>query len=250
MIHIQNVNRVLAGKHLFQNLNLEIPDGKITVILGKSGVGKSVLLKHILGLMLPDSGKIVIDDVTINELNDTERRKFRLRFGMVFQHSALFDSLTVGENVGLGLRKLTSEPEEQIRERVVECLKAVELENTIDELPSSLSGGMRKRIAFSRAIAMQPRYLLYDEPTTGLDPINSELICNLIMQFCTQFKVTSIVVTHDVPATLKMADQIALLDNQKIQGIYTPKEFQETDQPLIQSFADYISLSQKDEIQK
>jgi len=245
MIHIQNVHRTLAGKLLYQDLNLEIPDGEITVILGKSGVGKSVLLKHILGLMLPDSGQIVIDKVTINELSEPERRQFRLRFGMVFQHSALFDSLTVGDNVGLALRKLTSQPEDQIRERVTECLKAVELEDTIDMLPASLSGGMRKRIAFSRAIAMQPRYLLYDEPTTGLDPVNSELICNLIMEFCNKFKVTSIVVTHDVPATLKMADQIALLDERKIQGVYTPGEFQESNQPLIQSFADYISLANK-----
>jgi len=245
MIHIQNIHRKLSGKLLYQDLNLEIPDGEITVILGKSGVGKSVLLKHILGLMLPDSGQIVIDDVIINELSEPERRQFRLRFGMVFQHSALFDSMTVGDNVGLALRKLTSQPEDQIRERVIECLQAVELGDTIDMLPASLSGGMRKRIAFSRAIAMQPRYLLYDEPTTGLDPVNSELICNLIMEFCNKFKVTSIVVTHDVPATLKMADQIALLDQKQIQGVYTPAEFQESDQPLIQAFADYISMANK-----
>ena len=242
MITIDNLNRDIAGKPLFRDLSLEIPDGKITTILGKSGVGKSLLLKHILGLMTAQSGTIVIDDVNVMELPPHERRQFRLKFGMVFQHSALFDSLTVGENVGLALAKMTEQSEEEIRERVIECLKAVELEDTIDMLPADLSGGMRKRIAFSRAIAMQPQYLLYDEPTAGLDPVNSQLICDLIMEFRNKFNVTSLVVTHDVPATLQMADHIAVMDDQRIQGVYTPDDFRESRDPLIKSFTNFASL--------
>lgn len=242
MIKITNLNRNISGKTLFRDLNLEIPDGKITVILGKSGVGKSVLLKHILGLMVSPSGSIIIDDVDIMNLPPDERRQFRLKFGMVFQHSALFDSLTIGENVGLGLRKMTDTPENKIRERVIECLSAVELEDTIDMLPASLSGGMRKRVAFSRAIAMKPHYLLYDEPTSGLDPINSELISNLIMEFRSKFSVTSIVVTHDVPSALRMADSIAVMNDQTIQGVYTPDEFRNSSEDLLRSFTNYAIL--------
>ncbi|MBD3276373.1 MAG: ATP-binding cassette domain-containing protein [Candidatus Marinimicrobia bacterium] len=236
MIEIKNLYKAFDERPVFRGLDLTIQEKKITVILGKSGVGKSVLLRHILGLILPDSGEIIHDGRDLTKMEATDRRDYRLQFGMVFQHSALLDSLTVGENVGLGMSKLTDKSDEEIRNEVLEALGAVGLEDTYDMLPDTLSGGMRKRVAFARAIAMQPKYLLYDEPTTGLDPTTGEMITNLILKFAREFETTSIVVTHDMTATLKIADKIALMDDGKIQKTFTPDEFITTDFELARDF--------------
>jgi len=236
MIEISHLYKWYGNRPVYSDLSLSIPENKITVILGKSGVGKSVLLKHILGLVMPDSGQILIEGTDITELDPVERREFRLRFGMVFQNSALLDSLTVAENVGLGLKKLTKLPSGEVQAIVMECLKQVGMEESADLLPESLSGGMQKRAAFARALMMQPSYLLYDEPTTGLDPVTGEIIIDLILRFNREFETTSIVVTHDMDATIKVADQIALLDSGKIQAVLTPEEFRQGTHPLAEAF--------------
>ncbi|MCF7803024.1 MAG: ATP-binding cassette domain-containing protein [Candidatus Marinimicrobia bacterium] len=236
MIELQNLYKRFDNRQIYRDLSLAIPENEITVILGKSGVGKSVLLKHILGLIAPDSGKVIIEGTDIVPLSIDQQREFRLKFGMVFQSSALLDSLTVEENVGLGLRKLTNEPEERIREKVMTCLQQVGLEENAHLLPEKLSGGMKKRAAFARAITMQPKYLLYDEPTTGLDPVTGDMIVNLILKFNREFETTSIIVTHDMAATMKVADRIALLENGQIQAVMTPSEFENGGHPLAQEF--------------
>ncbi len=242
MIRIKNLHKSFDGKVLYNGLNLDVPDQEIVVILGKSGVGKSVLLKHILGLILPDAGQIYVEGTDITRLEEAGRRQMRLRFGMVFQHSALLDSLTVEENVGLGLRKLTSFTDEEIHGRVQECLHAVDLYNIEDMLPIQLSGGMKKRVGFARAVAMNPPYLLYDEPTTGLDPAAASNICNLIVKFNQQFQTTSVVVTHDVVATMKIADRVVLMENGDIIANDLPQKFVESDHPLIKSFLETATL--------
>lgn len=236
MIEIVKLYKSFEERSVFKGLNLSIPKNRITVILGKSGVGKSVLLKHILGLILPDSGQVIIEGTDITALESNTRRRFRLKFGMVFQHSALLDSLTVGQNVGLGLHKLTQKKESEIQRVIMESLRSVGLEDTYNMLPDQLSGGMRKRVAFARAITMSPVYLLYDEPTTGLDPTTGDMITNLILKFNREFNTTSIVVTHDMTATLKIADKIALMDDGKIQSEYTPDEFRRSREPLVKDF--------------
>lgn len=236
MIEIKDLYKSFDGRQIYQGLNLSISDQKITVILGKSGVGKSVLLKHILGLILPDSGHIDIEGIDITGLSEPARRRLRLKFGMVFQHSALFDSLTVEENVGLGLRKLTGYSEQEIRERVSECLQAVGMEQSVTLLPEKLSGGMSKRVAFARAVALNPPYLLYDEPTIGLDPTTSQNISDLILEFNRTFQTTSIIVTHDVMTALKIADRIVIMSEGKIQADHSPQTFTESDDPLVRSF--------------
>jgi len=236
MIEIRNLSKTFDRSSLYTSLDLTIPEKSITVILGKSGEGKSLLLKHILGLMLPDAGQILIEGTDITKLDTRQRRQFRLKFGMVFQHSALLDSLTVAENVALGLKKLTRKPDEEIYHLVRNCLRAVNLEETADLLPEQLSGGMRKRIAFARAIVMEPEYLLYDEPTSGLDPVTGEIIANLILQFSGELEATSLVVTHDVGLTLNIADYIALLADGEIQSLMTPNEFRETENQLARDF--------------
>jgi len=230
------MHKSLDGNQLYQGVNLTAPDHEVTVILGKSGVGKSILLKHILGLMLPDSGEILIDDTDITKLSKFKRRKMRLRFGMVFQHSALLDSLTVEQNVGLGLRKMTDLPEEEIHQRVEESLRKVDLENTGHLMPDQLSGGMRKRVAFARAVIMNPETLLYDEPTTGLDPATADRISTLISELSKKSDITTVMVTHDVVATLKIADNIVFLDKGVIQAELTPEQFLQSEIPLVQSF--------------
>lgn len=245
MIEIRDLNKSFDGRQIYQGLDLSISDQKITVILGKSGVGKSVLLKHILGLILPDSGHIYIEGTDITRLSEPDRRRLRLKFGMVFQHSALFDSLTVEANVGLGLRKLTGYPEEEVRNRVSECLRAVGMEDSADLLPEKLSGGMQKRVAFARAVALNPPYLLYDEPTIGLDPATSQNISNLILEFNRTFQTTSIIVTHDVMTALKIADRIVIMSEGKIRADHAPQEFTESDDPLVRSFLEATMVSVK-----
>lgn len=240
-IEVQNVRKSFSrGRYqVFRGLNLRVPRGKITFLLGPSGVGKSVLLKHILGLLKPDSGQVLIGGESIPYENSRKLAEMRKRFGMLFQNSALFDDMTVGENVEFPLvehRKQMSKQER--RAKVIEKLKAVGLnpEQTIDKRPNELSGGMRKRVGLARAIVLEPEFLLYDEPTTGLDPITRSMVDDLIIETNENFKLTTIVISHDIPSALYSADYIAFLSDGQIVFFGTPDEFRGCTHPTAKGF--------------
>jgi len=236
MIQLRGVSKRLGGKQVLDGLDLEIPTGITTVILGRSGTGKSVLLKHIIGLMKPDEGSIEIEGEDIAHMDEAELNRVRKRFGMLFQGAALFDSLTVGENVALPMREHLKLPEAEIRRRVAERLSWVGLQGVEDMKPASLSGGMKKRVGLARAVAIDPAYILYDEPTTGLDPIMSDVINELIRSIQKRMGVTSVVVTHDLHSAWKVGDRLALLHEGRVQFTGTPAEAQATNDLLVRQF--------------
>lgn len=235
-IKFVGVTKSFEENMVLDNVDMEIKSRETIVIIGKSGCGKSVLLKHIIGLMRPDRGKIYIDNLEITGMNERELNKVREKFGMLFQSAALFDSLTVGENVAFGLRRQTDLNNEEIEKIVKEKLALVELENVQDMKPAELSGGMRKRVGLARAIAMDPHIVLYDEPTTGLDPIMADAINNLIIDLQKKLDITSIVVTHDMVSAYKIADRIAMLYEGKIIDIGMPDEIRNTKNPVVKQF--------------
>ena len=197
MIRIENLYKSFGTQQVLTDINLEISSGTTTVIIGQSGEGKSVLLKHLIGLMKPDSGEILIDGEDIVKLKERELARVRKKFGMLFQDAALFDSLDVFDNVAFPLYEHTELLDEEIEERVLEMLKLVGLEGNELKWPSQLSGGMKKRVGFARALMLKPKILLFDEPTTGLDPIISEQICDLIEDMHKHFKITQVIISHD-----------------------------------------------------
>lgn len=217
-------------------MNLEIKEGETITIIGGSGCGKSVLLKHIVGLLKPEVGEIEIDGQEITRLGMEELAEVQKKFGMLFQGAALFDSLTVGENISFGLRMLTDLDEKEIKRRVSEKLPLVGMEGIEQLMPAELSGGMKKRVALARAIAMNPKYILYDEPSTGLDPIIADVINNLILNLQEKLKITSIVVTHDMVTAYKVSDRIAMLYQGRIEEIGTPEEIKETKNSVVRQF--------------
>ena len=236
MIRLIDVHKSFGKQKVLDGLNLEIEDGKTTVIIGKSGGGKSVLLKHIIGLLKPDSGKVLIDDVDIAKLNDKELNEVRKKFGMLFQDAALFDSMNVGENVAFPLREHTKKKEDEIEEIVRERLKAVGLSGVENKMPSELSGGMRKRVGLARAVAMLPQIVLFDEPTTGLDPIMTEAINELIINTQKNFNLTCIVISHDIQSIFEVGHKIAMLYEGKIIEYGTPEEIRKSDNPVLTQF--------------
>jgi phospholipid/cholesterol/gamma-HCH transport system ATP-binding protein len=236
MIQLRGVSKRLGSKQVLDGLDLEIPAGITMVILGRSGSGKSVLLKHIIGLMKPDEGSIEIEGEDIAHMDEAELNRVRKRFGMLFQGAALFDSLTVGENVALPMREHLKLPEAEIRRRVAERLSWVGLQGVEDMKPASLSGGMKKRVGLARAVAIDPAYILYDEPTTGLDPIMSDVINELIRSIQKRMGVTSVVVTHDLHSAWKVGDRLALLHEGRVQFTGTPAEAQATNDLLVRQF--------------
>ncbi len=236
MIRIVDLYKSFKSQKVLDGVNLEIEDGKTTVIIGRSGGGKSVLLKHIIGLMKPDSGQILVDDVDIAKLDDRSLNEVRKKFGMLFQEGALFDSMNVAENVGFSLREHTKMKEEEIRVAVAEKLKAVGLTGIEEKMPSELSGGMRKRVALARAIAINPQIVLFDEPTTGLDPIMLEAINQLIIHTQKNFNLTCIVISHDVESIFKVGHKIAMLYDGKIIEYGTPEEIKKSPNPVLQQF--------------
>jgi len=236
MIQIKGLHKSFGANHVLRSLDLEIQTGEALVIIGRSGCGKSVLLKQIMGIMEPDEGTITIDGVDISSLSPRELDQFRLKLGMLFQGAALFDSLNVRENVGFSLYEHTSLPPEVIVEKVREKLGLVGLEGIDEMMPSALSGGMKKRVGLARAIANDPKIILYDEPTTGLDPIMADGINELILRMHEKLRVTSVTVTHDLKSAYKIANRIAMLYNGKIIGSGTPKEIENTDHPVIRQF--------------
>ncbi len=236
MIKLIDVYKSFGKQKVLDGLNLEIEDGKTTVIIGKSGGGKSVLLKHMIGLLKPDSGKVLIDDVDIAKLNDNELNEVRKKFGMLFQDAALFDSMNVGENIAFPLREHTKKKEKEIEEIVRERLNAVGLSGVENKMPSELSGGMRKRVGLARAVAMLPQIVLFDEPTTGLDPIMTEAINELIINTQKNFNLTCIVISHDIQSIFEVGHKIAMLYDGKIVEYGTPEEIRKSDNPVLTQF--------------
>jgi phospholipid/cholesterol/gamma-HCH transport system ATP-binding protein len=236
MIQIKDVHKSFGKNYVLRGIDLTINKGETIVIIGRSGCGKSVLLKLIMGLMKPDEGKIFINGDDITLWNDNQLNKLRQRFGMLFQASALFDSMTVDENVGLGLREHTRLPEDEIQKKIKEKLKLVGLAEIEEKKPAELSGGMKKRVGLARAIAMDPEYVLYDEPTTGLDPIMADVINELIIDLRNTLTITSIAVTHDIISAYKIADRIAMLYEGKIVFVGTPEEVKNADNAVVRQF--------------
>lgn len=240
MISIQNVKKRFGDLQVLDGLSLTVNRGETVVILGRSGMGKSVLLKHIIGITKPDSGKIEVDGACISDLTGPKLYKAILHMGMLFQNAALFDSLTVEENVGFFLLEHGDIEEkkplsfQEIQIRVQQALEMVGLSGTEKKLPSQLSGGMRKRIALARLIVYRPYIILYDEPTTGLDPLTSMQINELIVKTQLELKATSVVVTHDISSALYIGDRLALMENGKISHIEKPDVFMQIDNPIIQ----------------
>jgi phospholipid/cholesterol/gamma-HCH transport system ATP-binding protein len=236
MIEIKNLSKSFDEHKVLDRVTLTIPTGETLVIIGRSGCGKSVLLKHIIGLMKPDEGAVLIDGVDVTRLSGHSLDKLRMKFGMLFQGAALFDSMTVEENVAFPLREHTTMSSAAIRQRVQECLGLVGLANVEDLMPAELSGGMRKRVGLARAIAMNPEIILYDEPTTGIDPIMGDVINDLIIALRDRLKSTSVVVTHDMRSAYKVADRIAMLYNGSIIESGSPSAIQQVANPIVQQF--------------
>ena len=236
MISIRGVSKSFDHHKVLDRVNLTITAGETTVIIGRSGSGKSVLLKHIIGLMAPDEGMVLVGGVDVATLRGTELDALRMKFGMLFQNAALFDSMTAFENVAFPLVEHTAMPHEAVRQRVHECLNLVGLANVDALFPAELSGGMRKRVGLARALAMNPEYILYDEPTTGIDPIMGDIINDLIVALRDRLKVTSVVVTHDMRSAYKVADRIAMLYNGGIIEVGTPGQIRSSVNPVVQQF--------------
>lgn len=236
MIEIKNLTKSFGDKPVLRGLNLAIKTGESVVIIGRSGCGKSVLLKLITGLMSPDSGQILIDGEDITSMSEKDLYRVRRKFGVLFQGSALFDSMTVEENISLGLKEHTDLKEEEITAIVDQKLHMVGLPKIEELKPAELSGGMKKRVGLARAIAMNPEYVLYDEPTTGLDPIMADIINELIKRLNEQLDVTTVVVTHDMVSAYKIADRIVMLHRGGIIHDGTPQEVKNTDDPVVRQF--------------
>ncbi|OGX16559.1 MAG: ABC transporter ATP-binding protein [Omnitrophica WOR_2 bacterium RBG_13_41_10] len=235
-IEIQNLTKFFNTRKVLDNLSLNIEKGQTCVIIGRSGCGKSVLLKHIEGILKPDSGKIIINGQDITKLTNNEMDKIRLKMGMVFQGGALFDSMTVGENVGFNLIEHNHVSNKELLEKVESALCVVGLCGIENLTPSEISGGMKKRVALARAICIEPEIIFYDEPTTGVDPITADSINELIKTMHDKLKVTSIVVTHDMKSAYSIADKIAMMYQGKIIAEGTPQEIQNTTHPVVHQF--------------
>ena len=236
MIKLVEIHKSFGQQRVLNGLNLDIEDGKTTVIIGGSGGGKSVLLKHIIGLLKPDSGQVIVDGVDIASLNDRDLNEVRKKFGMLFQEAALFDSMNVMGNVAFPLREHTGKKEKEIREIVKGMLKAVGLTGVEDKMTSELSGGMRKRVGLARAIAMHPQIVLFDEPTTGLDPVMTEAINELIVETQKKFDLTCVVISHDVQSIFTVGHKIAMLYEGRIIEYGTPEKIKMSSNPVLRQF--------------
>ena len=236
MIEIINLCKSFDDHVVLDNLNLNINTGETTVIIGRSGCGKSVLLKHIIGLMKPDHGQVLVDGKDVTKMDEKELNVTRMKFGMLFQGAALFDSLNVLENVGFALLEHMNASEAEVKKRVKECLALVGLKSIEYKKPAELSGGMKKRVGLARAICLRPQIMLYDEPTTGVDPIMGDAINDLILELHNKLKVTSIAVTHDMTSAYKIGDRMAMMYNGKIITDGTPDEIKNTKDPVVRQF--------------
>ena len=240
MIEVRDLKKSFGAQKILDGVNLQIEKGESIVIIGRSGGGKSVLLKHLIGLLKPDAGQVLIDEQDIVPLNERQLVPVRSKFGMLFQGAALFDSMTVAENVGFALMRRGT-PTDEIRKKVVSALELVDLPGTEDKMPSELSGGMRKRVGLARAIVYQPQIVLYDEPTTGLDPIVSDSIDQLILRVRDRFEVTSVVVTHDMRSARRVGQRILMLHEKRIYAAGTPDEIFNSRDPIVRRFIEGVS---------
>ncbi len=236
MIEVRNLIRSFGAHRVLDGVTLAIQTGESVVIIGRSGCGKSVLLKHIIGLLLPDAGEVVIDGESLAGMNERQLLKVRRKFGMLSQGAALFDSLTVAENVGFALRRERKWSETEVERKVGEALEVVDLPGVGPKKPSELSGGMRKRVGLARAIVYQPEIILYDEPTTGLDPVMADSIDHLILRVCERFKVTSVAVTHDMRSARRIGQRILMLHRGRIHAAGRPEEIFGSTDPVVQQF--------------
>lgn len=236
MIKIVDLYKSFDGNDVLKGVNIDIFDNEVMVILGGSGAGKTVLIKHILGLLRPDRGKIFVDEVDITALSEDEMLKITRKFGMVFQGAALFDSMNIYENVQFGLKRCTDLLDNEIDKRIKDSLQRVGLKGMERMMPSQLSGGMKKRVGLARAIALEPKFLVYDEPTTGLDPIMADVINNLILKMKDELSITSIIITHDIKSAYKVGDRLSMLYDGRIIEIGVPEEFKNSPNPIVQQF--------------
>jgi phospholipid/cholesterol/gamma-HCH transport system ATP-binding protein len=241
MIEVRDLKKSFGSHTILEGVTFRIEKGESVVIIGRSGGGKSVLLKHLIGLLNPDHGEVLIDGENIVPMKERELLKIRRKFGMLFQSAALFDSLSVAENVGFAFRRDRSLPQEKITEKVNEVLELVDLQGTQMKKPSELSGGMRKRVGLARAIIYQPEIVLYDEPTTGLDPIVSDSIDQLIIRVRDRLDVTTVVVTHDMRSAQRIGQRIIMLHDRKVYATGTPSEIFGSNDPVVRRFVDGVS---------
>jgi phospholipid/cholesterol/gamma-HCH transport system ATP-binding protein len=237
MIRLAGVTKAVGSNVVLRDLALEVPTGQTVAVLGRSGSGKSVLLKHVARLLRPDAGTVSVGELEISSADEAQVKRARRSMGYVFQFAALFDSMTLGENVGLPLRRMDVGRSEA-EQRVAEVLETVGLAGLQAKYPSELSGGMRKRAGIARAVVARPRYLLYDEPTTGLDPVTTSVIDELIVRLKRDIDATGIVVTHDIQSAFRVADRVALLHGGRVRAEGTPEEFRASEEPLVRAFVE------------
>jgi phospholipid/cholesterol/gamma-HCH transport system ATP-binding protein len=236
MIHVKELYKSFGNNHVLKGISFKIRYGESVAIIGKSGIGKSVLLKHLIGLIQPDAGEVWVEEKLVNTLSFSQLQSVRAQCGMVFQFGALFDSMTVKDNIGLALSKLSGMNETAVNQRISESLAEVGMENTEKLMPSSLSGGMKKRVGIARAIAIKPKYLLYDEPTTGLDPVMTDSINRLISNIHKHENVTSIMVTHELRTVFEVAERVIMIHDGKIKFDGTPEQIKQSDDNVVQQF--------------
>lgn len=236
LIQVRDLHKTLDGVPVLRGVSVEVARGETLVVIGRSGGGKSVLLKHLIGLMRPDAGSVTVDGVELTGLSERKLEAVRLRFGMVFQGAALFDSMTAFENVAFPLREHRRLKREALQARVRECLQLVDLEGVEDQYPGTLSGGMKKRVGLARALALEPEIVLYDEPTAGLDRVTARGIDRLIRRLNAELGMTSVIVTHDLESALGVADRLALLDGGVIAALGTPDELKSMPDETVQAF--------------
>jgi len=236
LISIEGLRKSFGTAKVLRGASLSVSSGESMVVIGGSGTGKSVLIKHVIGLLRPDEGKVIVKGAVISELDRSDLNELRRSMGMLFQQAALFDSMTVGDNIAFELRHHTSMGAEEVADRVQEMLTMVGLSGAQDKWPADLSGGMKKRAGLARALALGPEIILYDEPTTGLDPILADQINSLIRDLQKRLDVTSITITHDMTSAYKIADRIAMLHKGRIEEVGTPGEIQDSSNPIVQQF--------------
>jgi phospholipid/cholesterol/gamma-HCH transport system ATP-binding protein len=241
MIEARNLRKGFGTQPVLDGVSFRIENGESVAIIGRSGCGKSVLLKQLIGLMQPDTGEVLIDGENIVPMNERQLLRVRRKFGMVFQGSALFDSMTVAENVAFGLRRHEHLTEVEIARRVAETLEMVDLPGTETKNPAELSGGMRKRVGLARAIVYEPQIVLYDEPTTGLDPIVSDSIDQLMLRVRDRLKVTTVVVTHDMRTARRVGQRVLMMHDKKIYASAAPEEFFASQDPVVRQFVDGVA---------
>jgi phospholipid/cholesterol/gamma-HCH transport system ATP-binding protein len=238
LISLRDVHKAFGEKKVLQGFSLEVPEGETMVIIGYSGSGKSVAIKHVVGLLEPDKGTVFVDDLEVPRLSRQELYELRSKIGYVFQFAALFDSMTIGDNVAMGLRKQGLLDPGGIRERVAQALDLVDLPNVEDRYPAELSGGLRKRVGLARAIALRPKYILYDEPTTGLDPVTSAVIDELMIRMRDKLGVTSVVITHDMKSAYRVGTRIAMLYEGKVRQCGSVDEIRLSSDPVVRQFVE------------